>query len=110
MGLELILKYLMFVRTFRESNFNLCKRSLCSWLSWFFVSNHPNYQRFATTHFIDLHFVEKTSPAMLKLLKGAVYSVDKLGRRLSSMPKLPTDQNHEQVNKDLKGSGGSVTY
>ena len=33
MGLELILKYLMFVRVFRESDFNLYKRSLCSWLS-----------------------------------------------------------------------------
>ena len=64
--------------------------------------NHPNYQRFATTHFIDLHFVEKASPEMLKLLIEAVYSVNKSGRRLSLMP---TDQNHEQVNKDLKGSG-----
>ena len=103
MGLELILKYLMFVRAFRESDFNLYKRSLCSWLSWFFVFNHPNYQRFATTHFIDLHFVEKASPEMLKLLKEAVYSVNKSGRRFSSMS---TYQNHEQVNKDLKGSGG----
>ena len=40
MGLGLILKYLMFVRAFRESDFNLFKRSLCSWLSWFFVFNH----------------------------------------------------------------------
>ena len=69
----------------------------------FFVSNHPNYQRFATTHFIDLHFVEKASLEMLKLLKEAVYSVHNSGRRFNSMP---TDQNHEQVNKDLKGSGG----
>ena len=59
MGLKLILKYLMFVWAFRESNFNLYKRSLCSWLPWFFVFNYPNYQRSATTHFIDLHFVEK---------------------------------------------------
>ena len=81
----------------------LYKRSLCSWLSWFFVFNHPNYQRFATTHFIDLHFVEKASPEMLKLLKEAVYSVNKSCRRFSSMS---TYQNHEQVNKNLKGSGG----
>ena len=40
---------------------------------------------------------------MLKLLIEAVYSVNKSGRRFSSMP---TDQNHEQVNKDLMGSGG----
>ena len=40
---------------------------------------------------------------MLKLLKEAVYSVNKSGRRFSSMS---TYQNHEQVNKDLKGSGG----
>ena len=39
MGLELILKYLMFVRAFRESDFNLYKRSLCSWLSWFWVQS-----------------------------------------------------------------------
>ena len=39
---------------------------------------------------------------MLKLLKEAVYSVNKSGRRFSS---IHTDQNHEQVNKDLKGSG-----
>ena len=32
-GLELILKYIMFVRAFRESNFNLYKKSLCSWLT-----------------------------------------------------------------------------
>ena len=32
MELELLLKYLMFVRAFRETNFNLYKRSLCSWL------------------------------------------------------------------------------
>ena len=68
-----------------------------------FVFYHPNYQRFATTHFIDLHFVEKASPEMLKLLIEAVYSVNKSGRRFSSMP---TDQNHELVNKDLKGSRG----
>ena len=40
---------------------------------------------------------------MLKLLIEAVYSVNKSGRRFSSMP---TDQNHEQVNQDLMGSGG----
>ena len=56
--------------------------------------NQPNYQRFATTHFIDLHFVENASPQMLKLLKEAVYSVNKSGRRFISMH---TDQNHEQV-------------
>ena len=103
MGLELILKYLMFVGAFRESNFNLYKRSLCSWLSWFFVLNHSNYQRFATTHFIDVHFVDKASPEILNLLKEAVYSVNESGQRFSS---IPTDKNHEQVNKDLKGSGG----
>ena len=85
--LELLLKYLilMFVQAFRESNFNLYKRSLCSWL-WFFVFNYPNYERFATTHFIDLHFVENLSPEVLKLLKEAVYSVNKSGQRFSSMP------------------------
>ena len=85
-GFELLLKYLMFVRAFRGTNFNLYKRSLCSWLSWFFVFSHPNYQRFATTHFIDMHFVEKASPKMSKLLKEVVYSVNKSGRRSSSMP------------------------
>ena len=52
----------------------------------FYVLSHPNYQRFATTHFIDMHFVEKASPGMSKLLKEVVYSVNKLGRRFSSMP------------------------
>ena len=39
-----------------------------------------------STHFIDLHFVEKAFPEMLKLLEEAVYSVNKSGRRFSSMP------------------------
>ena len=101
-GLELLLKYLMFVRAFRETNFNLYKRSLCS---WFFVLSHPNYQRFATTNFIDMHFVEKASPEISKLLKEVVYSVNKSGRSLVQLNAYG-DQNHEQVNKDLKGSGG----
>ena len=47
--------------------------------------SHPNYQRFATTHFIDMHCVEKASPEMSKLLKEVVYSVNKSGRRFSSI-------------------------
>ena len=100
MGLELILKYLS------ESPISICTKGRCV-LGYhvFFVFNHPNYQRFATTNFVDLHFVEKASLEMIKLLKEAAYSVNKSGRRFSSMP---TDQNHEQINKDLKGSGGII--
>ena len=101
MGLELFLKYLMFMRAFRE--FNLYKRSLCSWFIIVFSVQSPKLSTVCYNTFIDLNFVEKASPEMLELLKEAVYSVSKSGWRFSSMP---TDQNHDKVTKDLKGSGG----
>ncbi|MCP4458671.1 MAG: hypothetical protein GY816_11700 [Cytophagales bacterium] len=40
---------------------------------------------------------------MFQLLMKGVFSVNKTGRTFGAMP---TDQNHEQENKELKGSGG----
>ena len=95
--------YFIFVRSFREANYYLYKRALRSWIPWFSVFDHYQYLRYATAHIVDLGIIDSYNSDMSNLLIKGVFTANKTGRRFSN---IPTDQNHEQVNKELKSSGG----
>ena len=103
LGLQLLINYFIFVRSFREANYYLYKRALRSWIPWFSVFDHYQYLRYATAHIVDLGIIDSYNSDMSNLLIKGVFTANKTGRRFSN---IPTDQNHEQVNKELKSSGG----
>ena len=46
LGIELILKFLVFIRSIREANFELFVKCLTEWVGWFFIFDHHNYARY----------------------------------------------------------------
>lgn len=60
--LNLLVLYLTFVRSVRESRYDLYKNCLCEMLPWFFLLNHQNYARWLSVHLADLNLLPNTSP------------------------------------------------
>ena len=105
MGLELILRFLIFVRSIRTADIDLYMASLCYWCRWFFIFDHPNYARYASVHLVDLFNAKTENGLAYQLLKKGIFTANKTDRRFSN---IHLDQNHEQLNDYLKKSGGIV--
>ena len=73
LGLKLLLRYFIFVRSYREANYFLYKKTLREWIPWFFVFDHHNYMRYATAHLVDLGIVEEHNADMYNLLLQGVF-------------------------------------
>ena len=52
--LEFILEFLIFVRSIRNADMNLCIDNLLYWSRSFFMFDHSNYARLTTVHLTDL--------------------------------------------------------
>ena len=105
LGIELILKFLVFVRSIREANLELFIDCLMEWVGWFFVFDHHNYARYAPVQLADFSYIKSERPELYNLLEKGVFTANKTNKRFSA---IHLDQNHEQMNDILKHNGGIV--
>ena len=103
--LQLEIEMLIFIRSFREGNFQLYFESLLSLLKWYFAIDKYNYARWATVHWFDLAKLQDVCPSIYSEMTNGYFLFQKTNRKFSRMA---LDQIHEQNNKDIKGVSGAT--
>lgn len=73
LGIELILKFLIFIRYIREANFELFVECLTEWVGWFFVFDHHNYARYMPVQLADFSYIKSRKPELHQLLERGEY-------------------------------------
>lgn len=99
MSMELVI--LTLIRSFREGDFELYRKSLAELLPYFFANNNINYARWLTIHLRDMMSIEANHPEVAEELKKGKFVVHKSEREFSG---LAIDQAHEQNNAVIKGT------
>ena len=102
--LELQLIILVYVRSIRESNFQLHLAVLRSVMKWFFALDHPNYSRWLSVHLLDLLQLKYNFPQLYNHFNNGQFTFQKTNTEYSNMA---LDQVHEQNNAQIKGIGGA---
>ena len=64
LGIELIFKFLVFIRSIREANFELFIDSLMEWVGWIFVFDHHNYARYVPVQLADFSYIKFEIPEL----------------------------------------------
>ena len=105
LGLELVLKFLIFVKSIREAKIELYISILSHRIPWFLLFDHQNYARYATANIVDLWNAKHEDSPVYELLKQGIFTVNKSDARFSN---IHLDQNHEQLHDYLKKCGGIV--
>ena len=105
MILGLQIEILLYVRSLRESNFQLYVSALACFMKWFFAMDHYKYARWCSAHLFDLSNLEFTAPSLYEEFNTGNFSFQKTMRNFSS---LAPDQVHEQNNEKIKGLGGAI--
>lgn len=100
--LRLELLVLLFIRSYRESNFELYKDVLQELLPFFFALDHIHYARWISVHLRDMETLDGSIYAQFAQGK---FTVHKTARPFSS---IAIDQAHEQNNAHVKGDGGAI--
>ena len=93
------------VKSLRSGKWDLYVDSIKLLIAWFFVFDHPNYARWLSIHLYDIMTLPECHPDIFEAFKQGKFAAQKTSRRFSSMA---LDQAHEQVNCDIKCSGGAV--
>ena len=101
MQMELIL--CIFVRSIRIGHFKLYIESLQAMMPWVFALDHGHYARWMPVHIHDMLKLENLHPDIFRQYMNGNFTVQKSKRKFSL---IGMDQNHEQLNKDIKGDGG----
>jgi hypothetical protein len=94
---------LICVRAHREHEFALYVESLKAPVPWFFDLGHNNYARLISVHIRDMESLSTSIQEEFE--EHGLCVVPKTTNRLSS---IPIDQDHEQNNELVKGSGVAV--
>ena len=103
--LELEIHILIFIRSLRESNFQLHLAVLRYLLAWHFSLDHYNYSRWLSVHFFDLLHLETNSPDIFNHFSNGFFTFQKT---MSEFSCIALDQVHEQNNTIIKGIGGAT--
>lgn len=103
--LNLELLVFCFIRSYRESDFELYRESLSELIPFFFALDHTHYARWLPVHLRDMLSLERKHPDVFKEFSGGSFAVSKTQKAFSSMA---IDQAHEQNNAVIKGDGGAV--
>ena len=96
---------LVFIRSIRETNFELYSEALSEHAPYFFALDHTNYARWLSIHLRDMAMIETMHPSMAREFKNGHFAVHKTEKKLSA---IAIDQAHEQNNKIIKGDGGAI--
>ena len=99
-ALQLELLYLVFVRSFRESDFELYLDAIQKLAAWCFALDHTNYARWLPVHLQDMLSLNDKQPYVYHQFQSNGFVVQKTSRRFSS---IAVDQAHEQNNALVKG-------
>ena len=67
LGIELILKFLVYIRSIREANFELFIDCLMEWVVWFFVFDHHNYARYVPVQSADFSHIKSERAELYQL-------------------------------------------
>ena len=92
-----------FVKSVRLGNFDLYIQSLQVMMPWVFALDHGHYARWLPVRIFDMLKLESLQPHVYKEFQDGGFVVQRSSHRFSSMG---LDQNHEQLNKEIKGDGG----
>ena len=103
--LKMEIDILVFIRSLRESNFNLYRQALCQLIPYMFANNNVNYARWLPIHLLDMLTLEERHPSIAEAFHAGKFVVHKTERNFSG---LAIDQAHEQANAVIKGDGGAV--
>ena len=103
--LELQLRVLTLVRSFREHSFDSYLSSLKSLAPWFFVLDRIHYKRMLPVHIKDMEELSMKHKEVYAAFQRGCFTGQKTEKRFSSMA---LDQIHEQENIKVKGVGGAV--
>ena len=96
---------LSFIRSLRESDFELYKETLSSLIPYFFGLDHVNYSRWLSIHLRDMVSLESKHPSIYREFAKGNFTIRKSTRMFSNMA---IDQAHEQSNAVIKGDGGAI--
>ena len=94
-----------FIRSLRQSSFDLFIDALTQLVPWFFALNHQNYARWASVHLRDMRLLDSIHPQTSKEFRSGNFTVNTTGRPFSA---IGLDQAHEHLNARVKGTGGAV--
>ena len=97
--------FFQLVKSLRLGNWELYVNSVKSILAWFFIFDHPNYARWVSIHLYDILSLSEYHPDLVQACQKGYFSVQQRGRHFSS---IGLDQAHEQINCEIKCSGGAV--
>ena len=103
--LYLELSILIYVRSVREANFNMCLDALTDIVLWFFVLDHIHYAQWILVHLHDMAELPQQHPEIYNEFKAGHFTVQKSKRAFSA---IPLDQEHEQNNARVEGDRGAV--
>ena len=96
---------LVYVRSFREGNFDLYVQSLAQIVPWMFALDHTHYSRWLSVHVRDMTSLSVNRRNIHAEFRAGKFVVHKTQNKFSAMA---IDQCHEQNNGAVKGSGGAV--
>ena len=102
--LEIQTNILRLVRSFRESNLILMISSLEKLVEIFFALDHTKYSRWLSVFIQDLKLLSVKNPQLFSYLSKNM-SACTSSADFSSMA---FDQRHEQLNKEIKATGGYI--
>jgi hypothetical protein len=103
--LRLELALMTFIRSLRESDFDLFLEAQTQLVPWFFGLNHQNYARWASVHLHDMRLLNSIHPKIAQEFKSGNFTVNTTGRPFSA---IGIDHAHEHLNARVKGIGGAV--
>ena len=96
----------LFTRSIRSRNFILYKYAIDGLLKWMFALDHYHYARWLSVHSLDMNTLEETNNYVYKEFEENGNFV--VARTLNRFSSMGLDQRHEQLNGDIKGSGGAI--
>jgi len=102
---EFELAILLFVRSLRQSNFDLYIDSMTKLIPWFFALDRTNYARWLPVHIRDMTKLSETNKSVYDEFMHGKFTVHKTSNLFSG---ISIDHAHEQLNSVLKGDGGIV--
>ena len=103
--MELQSNLLSLIRSLRSKNWIMYLWCLKNIAPWFFVTNHHLYARWVPVHIRDIEMHQKQDSGLTVEFSKGKFVAQKSLCRYSA---IALDQNHEQCNKDVKGSGGAI--
>ena len=99
------LAVLIYIRAFREADFEPYFDALTQIVPWFFALDQIHYARWIPVHLRDMITLKDVHPTVFAELMKGNFVVKKTERRFSA---IAIDQAHEQNNASVKDDGGAV--